>query len=1285
METYCAPNVKNQKFRHSPSSIGGYYNVPHPRNYRQYGNDYLQGNYHRRPLSPYQEAPRPRDRLCPVALAVASFIVLIVVLTVAGLALYMGALHSEFPSPLVTFSCSIKVLRGDRFVGALQEKAHRYSVQLETLYKRSILGPALIECSVDRFGEDTYTIFFKLTLDRKRLPRSTTPIEKLIGDAITADLISKKPVFKNIRFAPGSLRIQEVNLAVSHKAKVPPRNETRKKAGVVLKSPVVKNISLSVSTSPKKKTASETKKSSAQGSFKISKTEADITEKQDVTTGRAVRIKVTTEEAKPTPKRTTPPMKFNKIAATEEAKTTEKITKATVGVSSATTITTTSTTPSQSTFMKLPTPSETEVQLFPFNSDIFDKEPWRPLFVNRTKNIEPIQKHTIKSDINKNEDVVRPVYTSFTNPSLTIFQKKINPLGVTNLKGHPIPVNKIVDITEPTMVAVNNYHEMSPELPINPTQNNNLDKQSFGMDDKATYNTNSMFPKRDDKIKNISAIFHDLVSSIGNYDIKEASQPPPEHKTDTYHHMADYTEDINFGQGQVEVVEGDEETLMKATTKIPLVTLLPVKSNSGVGKPLRKRPFRRNQTESDEDTRSFGDVIPLGDIDIRSDATGKMAKSPIEDFKIVGMLKFAPEIDDSSSAEYVRKAKMETSTKLPNHDQFLSEFISHNFNLSGSIEHQPNKLTPEKLKLLSEISKIYNMNDSQIPPQSVISTKAVRPIYGVNNFGFKISSKYLNKVLVDEKQELLTNNHTMQNCTEEHIICGDGKCLMKSSRCNYLKECSDGLDEENCTCADYLRTLYFNKKICDGIIDCWDFSDENNCDWCHQGQHICSNAKVCVDKNKICDGIKDCPEGDDERQCVSIRNNFTEAETFPYHNTGYLMVRKHGLWGKLCVDNLKNISGENISVSLHTEKLGEQFCSDLSYRNMSSVQTLVEDTDNGQEKFYELVNADKKDNDSSWTFSESTCPQKNILKVSCQSLECGFRPKIVRYRARIVGGKNAGMGSWPWQAALYKEGEFQCGGSLISDKWLISAGHCFYKSQREYWVARLGALRRSTALPSPYEQINPLQKIFIHPGYEHNGFVNDIALLKLRNPARFSDYVRPVCLPKAEESLEDDVQCTILGWGQLSEVGRIFHTLQEVQVPVISTEECRKRTIFLPLYNITEEMFCAGYDRGGRDACLGDSGGPFICPEESGRWVIQGITSNGYGCARANRPGVYTKVSSYINWIQGYLDLEESNPLLEQKENECTGHRCPLGQCLPRSQVCNGYTECNDGSDEANC
>lgn len=66
-------------------------------------------------------------------------------------------------------------------------------------------------------------------------------------------------------------------------------------------------------------------------------------------------------------------------------------------------------------------------------------------------------------------------------------------------------------------------------------------------------------------------------------------------------------------------------------------------------------------------------------------------------------------------------------------------------------------------------------------------------------------------------------------------------------------------------------------------------------------------------------------------------------------------------------------------------------------------------------------------------------------------------------------------------------------------------------------------------------------------------------------------------------------------------------TLQEVQVPVISTEECHRRTLLLPLYKVTDDMFCAGYERGGRDACLGDSGGPLMCSETDGRWVLQGI------------------------------------------------------------------------------
>lgn len=93
-------------------------------------------------------------------------------------------------------------------------------------------------------------------------------------------------------------------------------------------------------------------------------------------------------------------------------------------------------------------------------------------------------------------------------------------------------------------------------------------------------------------------------------------------------------------------------------------------------------------------------------------------------------------------------------------------------------------------------------------------------------------------------------------------------------------------------------------------------------------------------------------------------------------------------------------------------------------------------------------------------------------------------------------------------------------------------------------MARLGALRRGTTFPSPYEQLQPISSVILHPGYIDSGFINDIALLKTAYPVAFSDYVRPICLPPSETEMEDGRRCTVVGWGQLFEVGRIFRKYQ---------------------------------------------------------------------------------------------------------------------------------------------
>ncbi|XP_008190743.1 uncharacterized protein LOC103312277 isoform X2 [Tribolium castaneum] len=1264
METFGVSGTP-QKFR-----TGNFHNVPCHRNLRQIGNDYAMPVCNRRSTPSvhtlWQERMSPRScterksrgRLCSVALAIASFLVFVAVLSIAGMALYMGALHTEPPSSnnIISFSCSAKILRGDRFTGALQEKARRYRLQLETLYQRSVLGPALTSCIVEKFGNDTVTVFFKLAFNKKKISKNVSNLEKTIRDILITDAISRKPVFRMIRFDPKSIEIKQIRDVDTYQRSATKPKDTKNKTSVVLKTPR-KNTTLTTTLPVKKKTDEiEIKEEDlpvVQGSFKISKTDADITEKktENVSTPKP---KITTQATKTTTiKETSVTSALYKIAAIE------KLSKTSTG------------TPSTSTTTKNP--------LFS-NPQVFNEQPWIPIIPDLT----PITVPTTKPP---QIPPKQPIYTSFTNPSLSYHNIDMEPLGSTSLKGHPIPVNKIPQVTEPSVF----------ETSKKPTENS-----GFVEIETVKYVPGSSGDKmkQQNMLKNLSSIFHDLASTLKIPEMNVS-------KNETFLGVAD---EDSVGEGQVEVVEADEETLMMQTTKLPLVTLIPVKSNSGIGRPLRKRPFRNEENSTGDvsvENRSFPGSTRLNDFSaleknplkfietevvtsVSSEVNKvKLNKNQLEDFKIVGVLNFATEASDTSE-ELLRNPKMDPQsnrTEVLRKHEPSSEITVYATNSSVSSNRKEanfNILTPEKLKQLSEISKIHD-NLTVIDKEPVISNKAISSSYTVNHSGFKILTKTFNKIDELPKDTKLNGYNNLAftaisnktECGNLTIKCGDGQCLPETTKCNQLIDCNDGKDEQDCNCADYLRSQYLLRKICDGVVDCWDYSDENQCEWCEPQQYVCSNSKMCIDKTKICDGLRDCPQGDDERQCVTIAENIDAADEFPYTSEGLLMVRKFGSWGKLCVENLRNLVFPILD-------LGKAVCKSMTYQFLDSVKSVTETDERTPSRYFEMDYTFENSSKYSLSFSETGCETRKVVRVRCQALECGARPQAVKHIARIVGGGNAGLGSWPWQAALYKEGEFQCGATLLSDTWLVSAGHCFYHSQDEHWVARLGALRRGTALPSPYEQLRPITRIIVHPGYVDSGFINDISLLKMEFPVIFSDYVRPICLPPPGQMVPDGRLCTVVGWGQLFEVGRIFpDTLQEVLVPVISTAECRKRTVFLPLYKITDDMFCAGYERGGRDACLGDSGGPLMCPEPDGKWLLQGITSNGYGCARANRPGVYTKVANYVTWIEAHMSRDDHNST--KKKSVCLGHRCPLGECLPKSRLCNGYIECSDGSDERDC
>ncbi|XP_017654605.1 transmembrane protease serine 9 isoform X1 [Nannospalax galili] len=244
--------------------------------------------------------------------------------------------------------------------------------------------------------------------------------------------------------------------------------------------------------------------------------------------------------------------------------------------------------------------------------------------------------------------------------------------------------------------------------------------------------------------------------------------------------------------------------------------------------------------------------------------------------------------------------------------------------------------------------------------------------------------------------------------------------------------------------------------------------------------------------------------------------------------------------------------------------------------------------------------------------------------TSAQLPDCGLASPGAL--TRIVGGSAAGRGEWPWQVSLWlRHREHRCGAVLVAERWLLSAAHCFdiYGDPMQ-WVAFLG----TPFLSGVEGQLERVSRIYLHPFYNLYTLDYDVALLKLAVPVGSSRLVRPICLPGPARP-PDGARCVITGWGSLREGGSMAQQLQKAAVHVLSEHTCRH---FYPV-QISSRMLCAGFPQGGVDSCSGDAGGPLACREPSGRWVLTGVTSWGYGCGRPHFPGVYTRVAAVRGWI----------------------------------------------------
>uniref|UniRef100_A0A670YD49 Ovochymase 1 n=1 Tax=Pseudonaja textilis TaxID=8673 RepID=A0A670YD49_PSETE len=244
---------------------------------------------------------------------------------------------------------------------------------------------------------------------------------------------------------------------------------------------------------------------------------------------------------------------------------------------------------------------------------------------------------------------------------------------------------------------------------------------------------------------------------------------------------------------------------------------------------------------------------------------------------------------------------------------------------------------------------------------------------------------------------------------------------------------------------------------------------------------------------------------------------------------------------------------------------------------------------------------------------------------------CGFPPfGPQRLSTHIIGGEEACPHCWPWQVSLHFLGDYRCGGAIINSTWVLTAAHCV-KINPSYWTIVAG--NHDRILKEAAEQVRRVESITVHPAFDVASYDSDIALIQLQMPLIYSAAVRPVCLPSSMELLPSFVLCTVTGWASFQEVGGLATRLQQMHVPLVANDLCEQKYYFNHPGGITPQMLCAGFaSLESHDSCQGDSG-LLVCQNENKPFILHGIASWGVGCAQPKRPGVYSRVSAFFDWI----------------------------------------------------
>ncbi|XP_014467233.1 PREDICTED: trypsin-1-like [Dinoponera quadriceps] len=247
-----------------------------------------------------------------------------------------------------------------------------------------------------------------------------------------------------------------------------------------------------------------------------------------------------------------------------------------------------------------------------------------------------------------------------------------------------------------------------------------------------------------------------------------------------------------------------------------------------------------------------------------------------------------------------------------------------------------------------------------------------------------------------------------------------------------------------------------------------------------------------------------------------------------------------------------------------------------------------------------------------------------VKPICLPKSECGESGGISN---RIVGGIITIAHLFPWVVAIFNGDQFHCGGTLINNRYVLTAGHCVRWTSQADLSLGLGMHDIERADEGILAEVD---KVIIHEDFESDYIhdTNDIALIRLKAPVQFNENVKPVCLPhKGSDYTGHNAQ--VIGWGRVTTKGDASRFLRQATLKIMSHERCRNTSFG---EHVTTSMICAYNDD--TDACQGDSGGPLLYGRLDGKYEMIGVVSWGIGCAKRGIPGVYVKITDYLNWIR---------------------------------------------------